>query len=166
MKRLTTEVKQQLDWRRNKVLELSSQGYSEREISETIKVSDTTVHRDLVYLRDQAKENLQKHIHETVPEEYQKCMIGMKRNLKQTLEIAETASDPKTKLQARAIANDCYKYIMDLTTNGVVVTDAIKYVQGKMDHLNNQEKGLLQDIKQKEEPGENLQDEETTNGVF
>ena len=25
---------------------------------------------------------------------------------------------------------------MDLTTNGVVVTDAIKYVQGKMDHLN------------------------------
>jgi hypothetical protein len=36
----------------------------------------------------------------------------MKRNLKQTLEIAETAADPKTKLQARAIANDCYRYIM------------------------------------------------------
>jgi len=125
MKRLTTEVKQQLDWRRNKVLELSSPGYSEREISETINVSDTTVHRDLVYLRDQAKENLQKHIHETVPIEYQKCMVGMKRNLKQTMEIAETTADPKTKLQARAIANDCYKYIMDLTTNGVVVTDAI-----------------------------------------
>ncbi len=59
-------------------------------------------------------------------------MTGMKRNLKQTLEIAETAADPKIKLQARAIANDCYKYIMDLTTNGIVVTDAIKYVQSKM----------------------------------
>ena len=34
----------------------------------------------------------------------------------------------KIKLQATAIINDCYKYIMDLTTNGVVVTDAIKYV--------------------------------------
>jgi hypothetical protein len=78
-------------------------------------------------------------------------MIGMKRNLKQILEIAETAADPKTKLQARAIANDCYKYIMDLTTNGVVITDAIKYVQGKMDHLNNQEKALLQDIKKEKE---------------
>jgi hypothetical protein len=43
-----------------------------------------------------------------VPEEYQKCMVGMKRNLKQTLKIAKTATDPKTKLQARAIANDCY----------------------------------------------------------
>ena len=56
----------------------------------------------------------------------------MKRNLKQTLEIAETASYPKTKLQASAIANDCYKYIMDLITSGVMVTDAIKYVQGQM----------------------------------
>lgn len=25
--------------------------------------------------------------------------------------------------------NDCYKYIMDLTTNGVVNTDAIKFLQ-------------------------------------
>ena len=50
-----------------------------------------------------------------VPEEYQKCMVGMKRNLKQTLEIRDrdTASDPKVKIQAAAIANDCYHSIMD-----------------------------------------------------
>jgi hypothetical protein len=40
----------------------------------------------------------------------------MKRNLKETLAIAETASDPKTKLQARAIANDCYRF-MEMSTN-------------------------------------------------
>lgn len=100
-------------------------------------------------------------LHQTIPEEYQKCMTGMKRNLKQTLEIAESAADPKTKLQARAIANDCYKYIMDLTTNGVVITDAIKYVQGKLDHLNNQEKKLLQDINEDKE-----EETTTTNGIF
>ena len=73
------------------MLELSSQGYTEREIAEKLQpIAPVTVHRDLVYLRQQAQENLQKHVHETVPEEYQKCMIGMKRNLKQTLEIAET----------------------------------------------------------------------------
>ena len=38
--------------------------------------------------------------------------------------------------------------ITDLTTNGVVVTDAIRYVQGKMDHLNKVEKKILQDIKE------------------
>lgn len=150
---MSTEMKQQqIEWRRAKVLELSSQGYSEREIAEKLQpLAACTVHRDLIYLRQKAQESLQKHIHETVPEEYQKCMVGMKRNLRQTLEIAETATDPKTKLQARAIANDCYKYIMDLTTNGVVITEAIKYVQGQMDHLNKTEKALLQDIKEKKE---------------
>jgi hemerythrin-like domain-containing protein len=64
---------------------------------------------------------------------------------------------------------------MDLTTNGVVITDAIKYVQGQMDHLNKQEKEILQDIKQEnnetmeaeqegEQEGEG--EETTTNGVF
>jgi hypothetical protein len=33
------------------------------------------------------------------------------------------------RLQALALINDCNKYKMDLTTNGVVITDAIKFVQ-------------------------------------
>jgi hypothetical protein len=100
-------------------------------------------------------------------------MTGMKRNLKEILEIAQTTSDPKTKLQARAIAVDCYKYIMEMTTGGVIITDAIKYVQGQMNHLNNQEKKILKDIKEKDikeregEPaGDSLEDIKTTHGVF
>jgi predicted transcriptional regulator len=157
-----------LEWRRSKVLELSSQGYTQSEIAKKLQVSQPSVNRDLA---KQAHENLQKHIHQTVPEEYQKCMVGMKRNLQQTLEIAETTADPKTKLQARAIANDCYKYIMDLTTNGVVITDAIKYVQGQMDRLNKtEEKPLLQDKKEhkgyEDGEGEKREEQETHNGVF
>jgi IS30 family transposase len=148
---LTSVLKQQqLDWRRAQVLELSSVGYSQREIARTLQVDLAAVNRDIHFLRQQAQENLQRHIHETVPEEYQNCMTGMKRNLKQTLEIAETVSDPKVKLQARAIANDCYKYIMDLATNGVVVTNALEYIQGKTDHLNESEKKLSQEGKGEE----------------
>ena len=83
--------------------------------------------------------------------EYERCVTGMKGNLKHVLEIGGSSADPKTILKARDIANDCYKHIMDLTTNGVVVTDAIKYVQGKMDHLNKVEKKILQDIKEDKE---------------
>ena len=57
---------------------------------------------------------------------------------------------------------------MDLTTNGVVVSDAIKYVQGQMDHLNKSEKVLLQDTqdnKTKEEE-KNIESQKTNNGVF
>jgi hypothetical protein len=103
-------------------------------------------------------------INQVVPEEYQKCMEGMKRNLKQTLEIAETAADPRTKLQARGIVNDCYKYIMDLTTNGAIVTDAIKYVTPKQEQID-----TLHKLHERIEVAEEAEQEETattTNGVF
>jgi hypothetical protein len=69
--------------------------------------------------------DLQHHIRKTIPEEYQKCMIGMKCNLKQTLEIKATVADPRIKLEARQVANVCYKYIMALVTSGAMVTHAI-----------------------------------------
>jgi DNA-binding transcriptional regulator LsrR (DeoR family) len=169
MKQMTSEMKQQqLEWRRAQVLELASEGYSQREIAHKLQVDLAAVNRDIQFLRQQAQENLQHHIHEVVPEEYQKCMIGMKRNLKQTLEIAEGVTDPRVKLEARRIANDCYRYIMDLTTNGVVVTDAMKYVQGKMEHLNNQKKEPLQGIQDQKDKTEteNVGQQKTTNGIF
>jgi hypothetical protein len=94
------------------------------------------VNRDIQFLRQQAQEHIQKHIHETVPEEYQKCMTGMVRNLKQTLKIAETVANPKIKLQAHAIVTDIYKHIMDLATNGVIINDALRIIQSKVNMLN------------------------------
>jgi predicted transcriptional regulator len=151
-----------VEWRRNKVLELSSQGFTQSDIATVLHVTQPTVNKDLAHIRREAQESLHKHIHETVPEEYQKCMVGMKRNLKQTLEIADTAADPKVKLQARAIANDCYKYIMDLTTNGVVITDAINFVIQKSEQVNTLQK-LDKRIEAVAEEGE---EESTTNVVF
>ena len=68
--------------------------------------------------------------------EYQKCMAGMKSNLKETLEIANTVTDPRVKLQARAIVSDCYKFILDMSTNAGVVSDALKYVTTKTEQVN------------------------------
>ena len=67
--------------------------------------------------------------------------------------------DDRTRLQALALANDCYKYKMDLVTNGVVITDAIKFVKQKKEELNQMdsnkqisgEKETGKSIKEKEE---------------
>jgi hypothetical protein len=95
-----TYGKEEIEWRRSKVLELDSQGHSQHEIATKLQIAKGTVNSDLALLRRQAQEILQKHIHEVAPEEHQKCMVGMKGNLKQTLEIRDSASDPKVKLQA------------------------------------------------------------------
>ena len=56
-------------------------------------------------------------------------MTGINRVLQLTWEIAEKPTDDKTRLQAFAQLNEGYKFKMDLTTNGLVITDAIKFVQ-------------------------------------
>jgi transcriptional regulator len=62
------QQKQQIDWRRNKVLELSSQGYNQSEIAGILKVDKSIVSRDISNLRLQAQQNLQKHIQNKLPE--------------------------------------------------------------------------------------------------
>ena len=126
----------QVQWRRAKVQELSSKGYSQIDIATQLQADEPTISRDMAYLRKEAKETLEKHLNEIVPEEYQKCMIGMKRNLKQTLEIGESSPDPKIKLEARRIAIDCYRYIIDLCTNAGVVSEAMKFVTKKEEQIN------------------------------
>jgi hypothetical protein len=94
-----------------------------------------------------------------VPEEYQKCMAGMKSNLKETLEIAATSTDSRVKLQARAIANDCYKFILDMTTNAGIVSDALKYVTQKTEQIN-----TLQKLDDRIEATE--EEEATNSGIY
>jgi transposase len=79
-----TSKEDHIEWRRAKVLELSSQGFSKREIATRLHVSKTTIHVDLVDLRKEAKESLQHHIAEVIPEEYQRCMTVLENE-----EIAE-----------------------------------------------------------------------------
>jgi hypothetical protein len=137
-----------VEWRRSKVLELSSQGNSQPEISRTLQIGIGTVNKDLAYIRQQAQENLKTHMQYKLTEEYQNCMVGINQVLKICWEIVNksrninndnsqtvTMIDNKTVLQALALINDCNKYKMDLTTNGVVITDAIKFVQTNTEKL-------------------------------
>jgi hypothetical protein len=142
---------------------------------------------------------LETHIQNKLPEEYQRCLTGMNQVLKLSWQIANnnigrqndqnqnvnnstlTTGDDRTRLQALSLINDCYKYIMDLTTNGVVITDAIKFVQtnkeklamsAKEDNNGNESKesNYNQDedkhLGEKHEEGIGEPKEETTNRVF
>ena len=74
---------ERLEWRRNKVLELSSQGHSQPEIATILQVGLGTVNRDLSYFRNQAKDNIKKYIDERLPEEYEKCLVGLNSIVKE-----------------------------------------------------------------------------------
>ena len=194
MEGITKNTDKQIQWRRTKVLELSSQGNTQSDIAKTLHVGEATVNRDISSLRQQAQINLKTHINDKLPEEYQNCMVGINQVLKICWEIVNksrkvdndngngqtvTMTDNKTVLQALALINDCNKYKMDLTTNGVVITDAIKFVQTNKEKLSmstkegngskeskepdyDEDKDQIEE-KQEEETGEL---KETTNRVF
>jgi IS30 family transposase len=185
-----------IDWRRNKVQQLLVRGYSQWDVAEELQIDQSTVSRDVQYLRQNAEANLQKHIQQKLPEEYQRCLTGMNQVLKLSWQIANnntpkqnshdqkdnsntmTTGDDRTRLQALSLINDCYKYIMDLTTNGVVITDAIKFVQTNKEKLTTKSKEEENDKESKgpdydedkdqleEKQGKQIGKQETTNHVF
>ena len=78
-----------LEWRRSKVQELSSQGHNQSEISRILQISQPTINRDIAYLRQQAKENIKKYIDERLPEEYEKCLVGLNAITKEAWNTAQ-----------------------------------------------------------------------------
>jgi predicted transcriptional regulator len=58
-----------VDRRRNKVQQLLVRGYSQWNVAEELQIDQSTVSRDIQYLRQQAQKNLQKHIQQKLPED-------------------------------------------------------------------------------------------------
>jgi hypothetical protein len=121
----------QVQWRRDKVQELCSKGYSQREISQVLQVGLATVNRDISYLRDQAKTNIKRYIDERLPEEYEKCLVGLNAITKEAWNTAHNTEDKRDKIQALSLAKDCYSMKLELLTNATVVDDAIRFVSSK-----------------------------------
>jgi hypothetical protein len=122
---------QQFQWRRDKVQELCSKGYSQREISQVLQVGLATVNRDISYLRDQAKANIKKYIDERLPEEYEKCLVGLNAITKEAWNTAQSTEDRREKIQALSLVKECYSMKLDLLTNATVIDDAIRFVSSK-----------------------------------
>jgi DNA-binding transcriptional regulator LsrR (DeoR family) len=109
-------------------LELSSQGYNQSEISNILQISQPTINRDISYIRKQSKQNIKKYIEERLPEEYEKCLVGLNAILKEAWTTSRQAVDKREKIQALSLAKECYSMKLDLLTNATVVDDAIRFV--------------------------------------
>lgn len=141
---MSTEV-ERLKWRRNKILELSSEGHSQHQIASILQIALGTVNRDMQILRQQAKKNIAKYIDDTLPLEYQKCMIGLEAILRKTWDIANNPdSSEREKLQAISVGMQAYNMKIDLLTNATVVQRAVDFVGRNTD----KDKGLISQNKE------------------
>jgi hypothetical protein len=175
MEHLSSAMEQhnQVQWRRDKVQELCSKGYSQREISHILQVGLATVNRDISYLRNQAKANIKRYIDERLPEEYEKCLVGLSAILKEAWTTSQQTEDKREKIQALSLAKECYSMKLELLTNATVVDDAIRFVSQKSKESSNEddkeesnEPDYDEDKDQLEEEQEEETGETTINQVF
>ncbi|MFL6360344.1 MAG: hypothetical protein ACJ72V_13510 [Nitrososphaeraceae archaeon] len=169
---MSTSVNNSLEWRRSKVQELASQGYNQSEISSILQISQPTINRDITYLRQQTKENIKKYIDERLPEEYEKCMVGLNAITKEAWDTAHNAEDKRERILALSLAKECYSMKLELLTNATVVDDAIGFVSNRSNEKQKASQSPA-DIKEEsneddlhEEPREINYTSMTTNEVF
>ncbi len=97
MDHLTSHMEHR-EWRRDKIQELSSKGHSQREIANMLQIGLGSVNRDLSFLRKQAKDNIRKCIDERLPEEYEKCLVGLNSIVKEAWGTSQQTQDRREKI--------------------------------------------------------------------
>ena len=65
---ITLSNQKQLAWGSNKVYDYLVKGINQYEIAEMLKVSQSTVNKDVQFLRNRARENMKTHLHNKLPE--------------------------------------------------------------------------------------------------
>jgi hypothetical protein len=120
-------TKTQVEWRRAKVLELLSKGDSQSDIAKTLQVDLSIISRDVYFLRQQAKTNIKRYIDKRLPEEYEKCLVGLNAITKEAWNTAQNTEDKREKIQALSLAKECYSMKLD-DSRWLVLTPLVFFV--------------------------------------
>jgi hypothetical protein len=94
-----------------------------------MQVSLGTVNRDIQILKRLASENISKYINETLPLEYEQCLIGLNAILAKTWDITNNAeTSEKDRLQSISISMQAYSMKLDLLSSATVIERAVHFV--------------------------------------
>ena len=124
-----TRNQRQIEWRREKVLELASNGYGVVEISGILKVSHPTVSRDVSFLRRQAKDEIHRYITDQVPFEYKKTLAGLEAIIKNMSQIISNSQDSKEIMAATSIKMQALNMKIEMVSGANLVQEGIELVE-------------------------------------
>lgn len=121
-----------IEWRKSQVLKLWSKGWSQQRIANELKVTQATISYDLTAIHKQAQENIQNHLHETIPRQWTQCLEGLKTIMAEGWNIYDSISADATiritdKTSVLALIKDCYKHMLDLNADSTIVSECINF---------------------------------------
>jgi hypothetical protein len=131
---------EQLEWRRQKVIELKAIGLNHSEIARELQVARTCIVEDVQYLRKCAKESIREYTTEHLPEQYQVCLSALDSVLKNAFVIMTKSDDNREKLQAIQLFKDTHITKLELLGNATTIDNALNYIRTKQQAQQEQQK--------------------------
>ena len=122
---------EQLLWRRSKVVEMRSRGFTQAEIAHELQVSKASVSSDIAYLRKQAKESIKEYVTEDLPAQYEICLAALDTIIKNAFEISQSSQDNREKLHAMQLFKDTHLVKLELLSNATTIDSALHYIRTK-----------------------------------
>lgn len=104
-----------------KVLMLYSQGYSQSEIAQKLKVNQSTVSRDLDDIKKNARSSLDLYVKEQVPNEFVLYISGLNQIIKNLWEIVsekESKISVKDRTYVLSLLIQCYSRRIETLVGG------------------------------------------------
>ena len=105
------------------------------------------------------KAKYSQYIDERLPEEYEKCLVGLTVILRETWNMSQQPDIDKGKGTGVILPRDCYMSKLDLLTNATVVDDAIRFMASHQNQNQTKEKD-------KDESKKHNKDEENKDKVI
>ena len=124
-----------IQWRRNKVLELSAQGNDLHDIARILHIGYGTAQHDIEAIKYSCQDQIKNYIEKRIPIETEQCLTGINLILKRAWETVNTTQDDKVRLVAFGLIKETYGMKTEVLTNINVVEDAMTFViQHKPSH--------------------------------
>jgi hypothetical protein len=151
----------QIQWRRNRVLQYLSMGLNQSEVADKLQVDKSTISKDVKYLHELARKNIKEHVEQRLPFEFEKTLSTFEYVKKRAFEIAEQTDDERIKIQALALAKDAAAQAMDLQVNGEVLDEALDFVDRSRAELER-----LEEEEEEEANNDNKNNSNDPNAIF
>jgi IS30 family transposase len=152
-----------IGWRRDFVLQKLSKGWSQTQIAKELQLHPATISLDVQFLREQAQQDLQTHIKETIPFEFKKSKQAISDLILKANEILENTNDEKIQMQIINTLTNLHAANMNLNSEGNIIQQAYDKVQA-LEEIQKRNRASVEEAENEDvnEKEDFLEDEEPT----
>jgi predicted transcriptional regulator len=104
--------------RLSRIISLYSKGLTQTEIASELGIDQSTVSRDLQYIKQEAKKKIEKYLNEDILFEYLRYMAGSNEVTRHLWELVQNEENAKDKINALSLLMQCYNKRLEMLIGG------------------------------------------------